>query len=132
MVMICPIFTQNMCHKFPISVDGQNMGKICPKYGPQIGPILPKTWHIKWEMFLNIYSVDIYVEKWRLFAEKTGYKENNRVCAMEQGTNTVYNTDNRCRKVTRNRYQYCIKYCAKDWHRRRVQRGVNALWSTNL
>lgn len=49
---------------------------------------------------------------------------------MEQGTNTVYNTDNKCCKITKIRYQYCIKNCAKDWHRRRVQRGVNALWST--
>lgn len=58
--MICPIFAQNMCHKFPISVDGQNMGKICPKYGPQIGPkmgkicptkIMGKIWSINWSYF---------------------------------------------------------------------------------
>lgn len=49
--------------------------------------------------------------------QKTGYKEEKQdFVHMRQGTNTVYDTDNRCCKVTRNRYQYCIKNCAKDWH----------------
>lgn len=122
-----------MVHKLVLKWERFAQQKSWEKYGPKVGPILPKTWHIKWEMFLNIYSVDIYVEKWRLFMQKTGYKEEKQAFVhLRQGTNTVYDTDNRCCKVTRNRYQYCIKNCAKDWHRRRVQRGVNALWSTNL
>lgn len=50
---------------------------------------------------------------------------------MEQGTNTVYNTDNKCCKITKIRYQCCIKNCAKDWHRRESG-GWQTLSSTNL
>lgn len=85
MVKIWEKFAQNMVHKLVLKWERFAQQKSWEKYGPKVGPILPKTWRIKWEMFFEYLwnrhlcrkMETVYAEN-RLQRRKTGFVQWNR------------------------------------------------------